>query len=218
MATDTSTAATESTVAGDDGTEIEDGGPEAARAGRRRRRADPAADRRRLDLCPRRADQGAPHLGGGRRGADGLVRAGRPLERALAGAGRLGRSLGDGGDPGRRPRPRRKRPDDGARRARGDADSAPPTRSRRRRSAPRCAWCDAETGRRRLRRDPAARLGRCRQRLRIGRRHMEEGARPGRAGGREDQAADRRRRRLRERGTGPHRARASPRRARSSPG
>ena len=156
MATNTSTAARES-AADDDGTEIHDGGPEAARAGRRRRRADPAADRRRLDLRPRRADQGAPHLGGGRRGADGPVRPHRALERPLAGAGRLGRSLGDGGDPRRRPRPRRQRPDDGARRARGDAEA----RRRRVRGDPearsRRARRDPEARRRRARRDPEAR-------------------------------------------------------------
>ena len=49
-------------------------------------------------------------------------------------------------------------------------------------------------------------------------RHVEEGARPGRAGGREGSSRRSTPPPPTQRGTGPHRARASPRRARSSPG
>ena len=70
------------TATGDD--ELDDGDAEAARAGRRRGAAHPAADRRGLDLRPQRADQGAADLGRRRRGADGPDRADGPVEQPLA--------------------------------------------------------------------------------------------------------------------------------------
>ena len=80
MATNTSTAASQPASGVEHRQQRQhDGRAEAARAGRRRRPADPAADRRGLDLRPRGADQGAAHLGRDRRGVDGHIRPDRPL-------------------------------------------------------------------------------------------------------------------------------------------